>query len=477
MCGSNGSHRRHRPRTSADGFLFHDSENDISVNDIRKALHTLSETCEGRDERPRVNTAYVVQLNERTLAASFSLRGVPHPEEASYWDLQKGVTDLHAKTPLRGWFIDKLDDLSSAPVRWEYNAIYDACILLERATGACPCPKATDGSCRNTILRSALPKAMQTDDVFDGIYRLEPEAFKRVRYKTLPGDWVFTSSKATTHDDFARTLRPWDDYDFSLSSDRKTTLKARGVARHVREKFRENKCTVCEFAVTTYKGAIKDCGYVRGCSEPTDAIEANGAIEAWLDASGFMKMEGFSDRERDYLIRAAGIQYFSSALGGQRRMHTILAGFHRKHGGLQGPWIYKVAAAKGGLARYTNFTSYEELRTRIPELPAPTAIPDIDPISRRAYYALACIGSQGRRYYAYHGQLPVRKVELTETRVNWDVATGRYVLHSDVFHLDASLARAIEINPELTYTGVAQYYRQSLALKQVAHKRKLPVMT
>jgi hypothetical protein len=476
--GGNEYRYLNRRRKFVEGFLFHDTEAAIEVNDIRKALHILSETCDaGEDsDRIRTNSAYVVRLARDTLAVSFSLRGIPHPEEIDHWHVtRESGRDYHYRAPQKGWFIDKIDDLSSPPVPWEYNEIYDKCLLLERATGACPCPKATDGSCRDQLLRPALPGVMQQPGVFDSQYRLEAETFKRVRYKTLPGEWVLVSSKATTRDDFARTFRPWSDYDFTIADKRKTTLKARGVARHIRGKFREDKCSACEFATKHPNDTYSDCGRIRSCTEAVDSTEAQGAVDAWLGASGFMSMTGFSNLERDYLVREAGAGYFSHALGGSRRMHVMLAGFRREYVDSKREWVYRVAAAKGDLSRRVSAPTYTALRRLVPDLPPSEAIKQVEPIAPHEYYGLACFGATPAKHYAFHGHLPIRKIALERHGVAWDVATKRYVLASGFFGTNATLYEAIRINPELDFHEVAQFYRNSLATKQLNHKRALPV--
>lgn len=412
-----------------DGFLFHDTEEDLPVSAIQLPLKKLSELFEDSTK------ALILRIDAHTLIATFSLNGFPYPVKHGYTTSDEWLQ----KTQLEGYLISDVND-PKAIHPCNPDDVYSNCIELPRYTGGCPCPLQRTGECREKNLYSNLPAPFAPADMHTD-FLIEKESLKRVKYKNLV-DFEFISGAVTTEKDFQDAIRPWNTHDFDHVEERKTELSSRGKERHRRDKFRKEKCKACCFA-SVGSNYVRDCGLLNSCETAVSDDTAWSVIWRWYKDSNFESMPGFTSDQRDFLIHRAGDNYSCRAINKTRRTKIKLAGFVKDS---SDNWCYQLSAAAGLLQRFSLVASWGELVEIIPQLSQ-----EFKPITLNSKTRLACaiLGSQRWIYQRYRGHYPVYRVQVYGSHVEATGAATRYEATSKT--LDTG------VNPE-----VKRYYALAL---------------
>lgn len=410
------------------GFVFHDSEKPLDVSDIRLPLWYLyklvlreNKSQIDYDDNVLPRRAIALRSDEHTIAATFSMSGfpVPHRKLRAYYreqehELFPAPTDENVDGTdtdhLTGWLISDVRTLSSPSVDISFGDVYDKCGQLVKLAGGCPCDLLKTGECMEFTVLPQLP------DSFLGpmrtTYDVDAQWLVRKNYRMVD-DFEYVKPGYTIEGDFGQAVRPYDSHEFAVVEQRKEELKKRGQQRKFDNEFRQNECSRCHFSRRDNKGQVVDCGFVRSCKEATSEAEAWQILESKYDATGFETMEGFTPKERDYLIHLGGQVVFCNAVTGARYIESRLAGFVRHPLG----WVYRVAANRGQLARWASFGSYkafyESLKNAVHIAP-PDQIPDVD-ISKRAKMGCAFAGESPWVYVYRKGQCDLYRVTYTPT--------------------------------------------------------------
>ena len=333
-----------------EGFLFHDTENDLDIRHIRKALYRLAELHQ-QDESTKAiaDTALVIRVNAKTLAATFSMSGLPRPVKIrkGYWNDSQAI-DWLSENNLSGWYLESVKDSSVPPTEVNYSQLYDHCENLMRLMGNCPCELQKTGECAEQLVWSKWPSAFQDAVIQRSHYGIEPDMLRKVRYKEVDGFHLVSGSHTTT-DDFNASVRPWDNHDFSQVEERKHELSVRGKTRHVKEARKKAICTECVFSLKSYKGNVSDCGQLGRCTSGIKEEDAWTTLYHWLDKkSGFMNMPGFTEEQRQHLIRLSGITVTARVLYESRQTKTVFGGFMKDR---DDDWAYFLSAGAGSGSR------------------------------------------------------------------------------------------------------------------------------
>jgi len=432
--GRDSTFRRIYPRAS-EGFLFHDTEEALQLSDILRPLHRLSELFEGAKK------ALVIRHDANTLVATFSLAAFPKPVRIQRDPYKPSTKDYEwlQESGLTGWLIPDVNNPSVPAIACSPDDIFSNCTELVRYTNSCPCPKQDTGECAAEVLYPNLPEGIQSQDMLSD-YRIDRKSLKRVRYKTIAG-FELTSGGLTADGDFGKAIRPWDNHDFQVVPGRRLELSARGKARHLRAKFRKAQCSKCCFVKTFYySGETEDCGNIADCKEATDAATAWGLLYHWYSDCGFNNMEGFTAKQRDYLVQAAGRETLIRAIC-ERRTRTIWGGFVSTHKG----WCYRLSAAGGDITRCEDIATWKELKEKIPELPD-----KIEPIHLDSKTKLACaiLGTQRHGITAqYMPYRPIYKITVVGSCAEATGAASRY----------ESTSLSLYVNGK--HEDVKEYYR------------------
>lgn len=455
-----------------NGFLFHDTENRVDIDDLRGAINRLAdlfETGEAGTVR-RENRALAIRVSEQSIAVTFSTDALPRPVrlDAGY-DSSRGGSlfeEWLSKNPMNAWVIPCVNDLQTPPISFNPNELYDHCIRLERLTDMCPCPRQETGECFKTLvapkLHEAFPDGQQTSWLFNDYGLL-----RRVRYKVLPGNWALTSPKTTVGSDFTETFRPWDYHDFSDVDGRKQELSERAVARHSRDTYRKAKCTACAFSIPLKEG-VTDCGSIHDCTTGCTEENAWRVLMAWLhDESGFLDMPGFTSAERNFLIRHAGSVALSNVFSHKRKSSVTAGGFYYRT--YTSSWGYQLVSTGGDMQRSMLYGSYKELRWALPHLPEN---PEYVELPEKTLYVFAAFGKQPRIYSSGKPSYERRVTKFDgETHVSTDGAAKRYVSTTHVFHITDKVKDYVTIHPTYRYPLVGK-----LAEKLPGNKLHLPVI-
>lgn len=340
------------------GYLFHDSEKPIEFSDIHRPLFVLSELyTEG------VKAVIGIQVDANTIVATFNTAGIPRPAKV-------GMVEHLSQHQYKGWVHPDIRDPASEAVVVNYDDIYDACTMLERFTGHCPCPKQAEGTCFSSTVFARFPWLAERLNNYSN-----PDAgqYKRVRYKDLYG-FEYTSGQLSIKDNFTESVRPWDNYDFNLVPLRKKEFAFRGEEASRRSGHRTNECPKCAFSTKKHTGTYADCGEIRSCTKHATTEEAWRVLYDWLDKDTPYTRGNpqFALHEIHYLMHMSGTEALSRAITPTRFTQTRLAGFAG-----QGTLGYRLVPCQGNTQRRRIFRSYASIREEFPDLPDTKDIPEI----------------------------------------------------------------------------------------------------
>ena len=423
---------------AAAGFLFHDTDAPLEPAALRRPLHTLLEIYEQGKE------VFVVRVSDKTLFASFSLAGVPHPLATRTYDAKhKDMLRANADKYSEGYLFRDVRDPHTPIVSFEWNGLYDNCERLERFTDSCPCPDA-GYVCTETILPALwdVPlEALRTD-----YGSPDANTLNRKRYANIAG-FEYLSGALTTPHDFMEAMRPWDYHDFELVNKRKEEYKNRGVQRKQLDQFRKSQCGVCCFAD---KG--ESCGLERQCNQSTDETAAWAVLHASYAQEGLGQQPsdrmGFTPEQVSYLISKAGDEFRFDGFSDNRSIRSQFAGFFRK----DNTWGYAIVTVGRPYTRRNWFINYAKLYEATRGLLPERMTPRIDiPYNQRL--AASILGSKGT-HFKYHDH----RVKLDGRGVTLTTASDRQIVASS--HLTDT-------------SSVREYYRMAFGKYQYVRAREL----
>jgi len=380
ICEATPSHRISKRNflrvygNAPQGYLFHDTDEYLEVDMLRKPMFILSELY------AEAKTVVYVRVDNRTIMATFNTAGIPRPART-------GDREFLSKNRLFGWLQKDVRDPASDAILADYDDIYDTCTMLERFTGNCPCPKLEEGTCLTTTMYAAHPWLADQLTSFS-----EPETteYKRKRYQDLNG-FVFTPGQYSINADFTEAIRPWDNYDFALVAARSKEFSERGAENARRFAHRKIECSQCTFSTKHRDGTYGDCGQVRNCDSHTTEEQAWEALYTWLAATPYENgTSKFALHEIHYLMSIAGEDHLSRAITPTRNGNTKLAGFRLGGDDL----TFRVAPCQGNTTRKKKYPSYAELRAEFPALPESDKIPEVH-LERKHVLAHAIFSTWG----------------------------------------------------------------------------------
>lgn len=469
------------------GFIFHDTDAAIDIADIRHALHRLANLHEvGEEDAPaKANQALALRVDANTLVASFSMSALPTPTlvatHGGRLHTGQNTREWLGTQSLTGWFVESVQDPSVAATPFVPNAFYDECTRLERLTGHCPCALLTTKECQATWVAPRIPEPFRAVGLLSRDFPVDYTMLRKVAYVTLPGEWKRTSPKTTATYDFTESIRPWDYQTFVNIEARQELISARAKTRHARVRHVATKCNSCELA-TRYRGAMaaSDCGLLRDCTAPSTPEMVQRVLDDWLDTSSYLSMPGFTDAQRDYLIRLGGTTVLAKTFSPSRRVKNLHAGFMRTGYYTAGSWVYQLVSAGNNLSRYLQYNSYKELQEVLPELPDS---PEVGPVDRRVLYVLAAFGNKPTLRRSGSPTYHLRSIQATfrgdgSAHVHVDGANSRYVACKDSCDSGGFLKDHVRINSDLTAPKIAQIYSRLPipALAAADTKVRLPVI-
>lgn len=384
---------------SKDAFLFHDTENKLTVEDLRLPLFKLKKLFQD------ALTAVCFQVDKHTIAVTFSLSAIPAPIKYTYWSWSANTSsqEVEVSFPKCGDFplsiVENVCDRNSRIVSLDTGEQYENCLQLSRLSGNCPCPLAATGVCVKDNILPALPTSFSAD-ALKAHFRIEEKALLRVEYATL-GDFLFIKpAYSTTHDGWDRhAWRSWTQHSFSGVEKHRKEFSSRGHAGALRKKYVQAHCSSCVFA---NKSKIIDCGETTYCRGTVDSSALWNLLHKWYGVSGFDSMLGFTPSERNYLISLGGTDIRAKGLLGSSRTSTGRYSSFVKAGSPE-KWVFRIRAANRTAAyRYRDFESYAALQAVIPTLCNPPPAVSI-PASTLLLYALSVYQgtSKGYRYDKY----------------------------------------------------------------------------
>jgi hypothetical protein len=407
-------------RAAPPGFLFHDTEGNLEVSDVWRALHRLSSL------HTNAKQAIACRVDNQTIAATFSLAAFPMPRRLQTWEQKRSgdFGDAYLQTEdMTIWVFPDVSNSTQKPKRMSAYAFYEECEQLPKLVGQCPCPLISSGECLKENVLPKLPSVFTPEVMRTNYSGFEQSVLKTGLFKSLFG-FEYVSTKTTTNEDFAPGWRPWIDHDFDLVPERKVVLSKRAKLQHTRKKYRELKCSGCAFQSTNWRTSNPtDCGEIHYCEEGISEKNVWTLLYAWYGETGFEQLPGFTTRERNYLIKAAGNQEYRYAIGNNiRKVRVILAGFTLER---SNTWYYRVSAACGDLQRQEHFRSYSDLRNAIPELPE---TPDEFEIPAQVRLACAILGTHNDIHSrgAFGRWQPVHRTELRGDTVYSTATSTRY---------------------------------------------------
>lgn len=443
------SNRSYRYPKAPHAFVFNSKVLELDVKDILKPLFRLAKLHKPSKQ------ALVLRVDEKTLVATFSLRGFPRPLKYSPWNEASFIYPT-TEDELHGWVIRNVSSLAVNPVPIDIGKIYDSCFQLTRHAGQCPCGMLDTGDCFKETVHPRLPPEFTPSVMQIDHGELPDKVFKTDEFKTVYG-FEYVSPGVTTNKDFVKSHRAWDEIDFNCIDTRRMDFAQRGKDRKKLNTFRKENCAKCVFQKETYHSSransVTDCGFISQCSEPTTEEMAQATLAKWYYKIGFDSIEGFSPEQRDYLIRLSGQTRDVRYIFSNKRRTAVTFGyfqFLRE----RGTWAYTMVAGAGDRTREVLFDSYEELQekiTTLPEKPEPAAL---------SYQEKLGCAIFGKRTYAYGGwgcQYPRHTVEVERDYIYSTLATTRGVYKTQaLYHDDTNLLvwRALQ-----TYAGIPRYLR------------------
>ena len=381
------------------GYLFHDTEGIKNFVDVHRAMWRLAGLYEGPQ------AVYAVRTSPNTIFASFSTSSIIKPIRVERWlNGEKQNYEWVERTQPTGWLVENIADPKTAIKPINYNDMYGDCLQLPRASGDCPCHKLNDGSCLPLTIGRVMPSFLKkmTDFVSMPATAHQVSQYREIAgFQYVPGLYCIDAA-------FVETLRPWDNYDFSLVPERQHQFKARGEDIARRNKHRKEHCTNCCFGTKRHDGTIRDCGGIERCYQPAKAEDAKTLLWRWfIHRTPFLTgSEGFTASEIKYLMHMTGWKTKSNCLS-ERRISVLFAGFTANIYGTEGI-SFRVVAARGNLNRWRDFHDYASLREAFGILPHRDRIKEvaIPQGSMLAYAVLATVARRYRRsnreFYALH---------------------------------------------------------------------------
>lgn len=354
-----------------DGYLFCDTENTLHIEDIQKPLWQLAKLYDGTAKK-----VICVRIKPSIIMATFNTAAFPRPARLQRMYRDDDQPEYLSTAKLTGWVFEDVTDPAKSAQYIDYNSIFDDCIMLERLTGTCPCPRLEEGTCFSNTVHKHVPWLADGDSA----YQLPAlTVFKTKAYTELCG-FEYISGQYAIKDDFADSIRPWDNYDFGLVPMRKAEFKERGAANASRKLLRKVECSKCVFSITYNTGVVKDCGRISYCNSSATESEVWSALYGWLENTPFKNKLGlFSPEEIDYLITVSGEERASRAISPVRNTDTHLAGFYYPYTTFS-PYgdttlRYRVSAARGDVSRFKYYRTYADLRKYYPALPPSENLP------------------------------------------------------------------------------------------------------
>lgn len=346
------------------GFLFHDTENLLKYDELRKPVHYLAELYEG------ARSVLLCRVNDQTIAATFSTDFIPYPIKYEHYD-HDSRSNQKVILPKEDTFvglIKNVNDPAEIPTILKIGEIYDQCPELSRLTGNCPCTKLTkENRCPQT--EKIFPEGYVHNAWFNEV---EGSVFKRKTLQNIHG-FEYVSPGHTIVHDFTKGLRGWDEHDFTLVETRKDTFKERGASKRTKDAHRKKHCSKCAFHTirtdVREHRFVYDCGDIHRCTY--GAVSSDLAWQVLLkyhDLSRFDKMDGFTIEQRDYLLRNSGHPFMQRGIMSHIRKTNVALGtfiYLRS----KREWAYTVHAAAGDLTRYKAYLNYTDLRNDVSFLP------------------------------------------------------------------------------------------------------------
>lgn len=384
------------------GFVFHDDEKALELEEIRGALVSLfylvrKEHEEGSED-PRT---IVLRVDAHTLAATFSTSGFPVPHRIRSWNKDNPLFPLPNDEPLvkgtdylNGWLVSDVTNLTAPVNPISFGDLYDNCTQLVKLGGGCPCDLLKTGDCMEYTVLPQLPTSFVGPMSSD--YDVEQSWLLRKRYRDLMG-FEYVKPSYTVEGDFSSAMRPYDLHDFALVAQRKAEFAARGAKRKSHNHRRETQCSLCYFSSISPKGKVQDCGYVYNCESAVTQLDAWAYLETRYDRLGFETMSNFTAKERDYLIHLGNTNVKTTAITGNQAISGILAGFVRTTRG----WGFQLSPTRGCLDRQGVCHSYEEVYRSLANtshVAAPDKIPKVPHVTKRVRMACALLAE---RNYVY----------------------------------------------------------------------------
>jgi hypothetical protein len=396
--------------TAPEGYIFHDSENPLDFNHLQRALYLLSSLY---DESAKAVVG--VRIDAKTIAVTFNTTGFPKPA-------RDGGQEFISNNRLTGWLQENVRDPSCENIPVDFDDIYDQCVMLERFTGHCPCPKLDEGTCLPSTVYAQFPWLADKT----ATYSAPPSSeYKRVKYNEIDS-FVYTPGQYSVKDDFTDAVRPWDNYDFSLVPVRKDEFSERGSSNARRHVHRKEVCSQCVFSTKKHTGTYEDCGQVNSCKNSITEDEAWTALYKWLDEATPYTTgnDAFALHEIHYLMSMADTDMLSRAITPTRNILTKLAGFSGRD-----TIRYRIVPCQGDTERRALFSSYAELRATFPTLPHSKDIPETH-IDKKLVLAHAIYSTWSSIRSSGHQPHPVYSITHSRGEVHLTGTTSRSTFHA-----------------------------------------------
>lgn len=350
------------------GFVFHDTEKPVSLEDLRYPLFKLRELF----AEPTPKDAFVFKIRDDTYAATYSLSALPRPVDVGRTNVRNKVTlTMYPQTgDSPGWYISDVANQSAEVLPFDMGHVYDNCLHLQRLMGACPCPNLANGTCTKENILPAFNGLLDELKLSSDYGTITTKAIAHPDYQTL-GMFRYISPTYTTEQDFYQALRPWDGIDFTCVEGRVKEIEERSSKRVSKNLHVKSHCQKCVF-VTSHKNKAGTNTFIACTRNPVDSCtgivkteEADQYLREWYNVHGFGSITDFSASEINTLIVLAGSTLLNrGVISAARKIEILLSGFIKYNG----TWRYRVSANKGDTRRCTDYTSFKELITAVPEV-------------------------------------------------------------------------------------------------------------
>lgn len=371
ICEMTGSYKLgmsyNRVRSAAPrGYLFHQSDERLTARHIWKPLFKLY-----REYPVDAKRVVAVRVDENTIAASFSTSSFPIPTKIVTNVRDATKEEYLTLTSLEGWVFKDISDPKLLPEKINFSDVYDQCMMLERMTGSCPCPKQQEGTCFQETVLKRLPFMKNECD-----YGIEHINHKSKRFSNIDG-FEFCPGQYTIGADFTEAVRPWDNYQFSLVPQRTQEFKDRGAEQSRRKKHREEHCSVCSFGTLDYSTKkYKDCGRIANCKDSVSDRDLNALLYGWLATTPFkIERPDWPLRAIKYLVRESGCE-LKAFVSTARRIDARMGGFYYDQ--YTRSLKYRVVATNKPMARSIRYPSYEHMREKVDYLPKIEDLPEVE---------------------------------------------------------------------------------------------------